>query len=90
LKEPDFLAAYRAGRRHAYGQSIALLQQGSTAAVTTLLELMLDAATPPSTRVRAAETVLTQSAKAIEIEDIDARVSELERGAEESNPGRRP
>jgi len=49
---------------------------------------MLDAATPASTRVGAAETVLTQAAKAIEIEDIDARVSELERAAEESKPGR--
>jgi hypothetical protein len=87
LKEPDFFAAYRAGRRHAYGQSIALLQQGSTAAATTLLKVMLDAATPASTRVRAAETVLTQAAKAIEIEDIDARVSELERAAKESKPG---
>jgi hypothetical protein len=89
LKDSDFSAAYRAARRRAYGQSIALLQQGSTAAATTLLKVMLDTATPASTRVRAAETVLTQAAKAIEIEDIDARVSELERAAEESNPGER-
>jgi type I restriction enzyme M protein len=32
--------------------------------------------------------LVTQAAKAIEIEDIDARVSELERAAEESNPGK--
>ena len=88
LNDSDFYAAYRAGRRRAYGQSIALLQQGSTAAATTLLKVMLDTATPASTRVRAAETVLIQAAKAIEIEDIDARVSELERAAEESNPGK--
>jgi hypothetical protein len=47
---------------------------------------MLDAATP-STRVRAAETVLTQAAKAIEMEDIDARVSELERAAWKPSQG---
>ena len=34
---------------------------------------------PHSTRVRAADSVLDHSAKAIEIEDIEARVSELER-----------
>ena len=34
---------------------------------------------PASTRVRAAECVLNHSAKAIEIEDIEVRVAELER-----------
>ena len=43
---------------------------------------MVDPATPPSTRVRAAESVLTHAAKAIEIEDLEARVSDLERAAE--------
>jgi len=41
LKEPDFDAAYRAARRSADGQSIARLQQASTAAATTLLKLWL-------------------------------------------------
>ena len=36
-----------------------------------------------------AELLLTGEAEAIEIEDIDARVSELERAAEESDPGKR-
>jgi hypothetical protein len=35
-------------------------------------------------------SILDHAAKAIEIEDIDARVSELERAAEESKSGRRP
>jgi hypothetical protein len=89
LKEPEFDAAYRAARRHAYGQSISRLQQGSTAAATTLLKVMVDPATPPSTRVRAAEAVLSQAAKAIEIEDIDARLRELEAAAEANKGGRR-
>jgi hypothetical protein len=37
---------------------------------------MLDAATPASTKVRAAEFVMADAAKAIEIEDIEARVSD--------------
>jgi hypothetical protein len=35
-----------------------------------------------SVRVRAAECVMNQTTKAIEIEDIEARVSELERTTE--------
>jgi hypothetical protein len=60
---------------------VAKLQQGTTAAATTLLKVMLDQSTPASVKVRAAECVMTHSAKAIEIEDIEARVSELERAA---------
>ena len=54
-------------------------RQASSAAVTTLLKIMVDPDAPHSTRVRAADSVLDHSAKAIEIEDIEARVSELER-----------
>jgi hypothetical protein len=45
---------------------------------------MLDNNTPPSIRVRAAECVLNQTARAIEIEDVEARVAELERIAAEA------
>jgi hypothetical protein len=40
LKEPEFDGAHRAARRQAYGQSISRLQQGSTAAATTLLKVI--------------------------------------------------
>jgi hypothetical protein len=60
----------------------------SGAAVATLGKMLVDQATPPSTRVRAAECIINHAAKAIEIEDIDARVAELERAAE-SSKGRR-
>lgn len=68
----------------AFQQSVARLQQASTAAVSTLLKVMVDPATPPATKVRAADSVLSHSAKAIEIDDIGARVSQLERPAEAS------
>jgi hypothetical protein len=63
------------------GNSIARLQQATSAAVSTLLKVMVDANTPASTKVRAADSVLNHSAKAIEIEDIEARVAALEREA---------
>src|ERR1022692_1357695 len=77
LKIPEFQTAYREARRAAFSQSIARLQQATSAAVSTLLKVMVDPNTPASTRVRAADSVLNHSAKAIEIEDIEARVAEL-------------
>jgi hypothetical protein len=79
-KEPEFQKAYREARRAAHGQSIARLQQATSAAVSTLLKLMVDASTPAS-KVRAADSVLNHSAKAIELEDTVARVAALEAAA---------
>jgi len=88
LKLPEFQAAYREARRAAFGQSIARLQQASSAAVATLLKVMVDASAPAASRVRAADCVLDHASKAIEIEDIEVRVSELERAANLPKPGR--
>ena len=76
-------------RRLAFGQSVARLQQASSAAVSTLLKVMVDPASPPSTKVRAADSVLDHAAKAIEIEDIEARLTEFERAAEATKGHRR-
>src|ERR1039457_562269 len=81
MKDPEFQAAYREARRLTFRQSVARLQQASSAAVSTLLKVMVDSATPAATKVRAADSVLDHSAKAIEIEDIEARLSEVERAA---------
>ena len=43
-----------------------------------MLKTMIDPATPASVRVRAAEAIFNHAAKAIEIEDIEARVAALE------------
>ena len=82
MKLPEFQTAYREARRAAFGQAVARLQQGTSAAATTLPKTMIDPATPASVRVRAAEAIFNHAAKAIEIEDIEARVAELERAAE--------
>ena len=89
LAVPEFKAAYRQARREAVGQATARLQQATGAAVSTLLKVMVDPGTPASTKVRAADSVLDHAAKAIEIEDIEARVTELERAAEASKGARR-
>jgi hypothetical protein len=68
---------------------VARLQQGTSAAATTLLKTLIDPATPPSVKVRAAEAIFNHAAKAIEIEDIDARLRELEVAAEANKSGSR-
>jgi hypothetical protein len=78
LQIPEFQKAYREARRQAFGQAVARLQQGTSAAATTLLKTMIDPNTPASVRVRAAEAIFNHAAKAIEIEDIEARVAALE------------
>jgi hypothetical protein len=50
---------------------------------------MVDQTTPASTRVGAAEAVLTHAAKAIEIEDLDSRVKALEDATDATNGGKR-
>jgi hypothetical protein len=72
-----------------YGQAILRLQQATSAAAATLLKVMVDPSAPASCRLRAADSVLDHTAKAIEIEDIEARVTELERAAEASENGYR-
>ena len=88
MKAPEFDAAYRTARRATFGQAVARLQQGASAAATTLLKTMIDPNTPASVRVRAADCVLGHAAKAIEIEDLEVRVTQLEQAAEASKPGR--
>jgi hypothetical protein len=87
MEKPLFKTALRDAKRAAYLQSMARLPQISSAAVTTLAKVMLDPATPPGTKVRAADSILNHAGTAVETEDIEARISDLERVADESRPG---
>jgi hypothetical protein len=82
LKVPEFQTAYREARRAAYAQATARLQQATSAAVSTLLKIMVDSNSPASVRVRAADSVLGHAKQAIEIEDVEVRVAALEQAAE--------
>ena len=75
---PEFKAAYHKARREAFSHATARLQQASGAAASTLLKIMVDKDAPTSSRLRAAESILSHGAKAIEIEDIERRVAALE------------
>jgi transposase-like protein len=83
---PEFQTAYREAKRAAFGQALARLQQGSTAAATTMLKIMVDSGAPASTRLRAADCVFSHAKRAIEFEDIEARVAALEQASELAKP----
>jgi transposase-like protein len=84
LQVPEFQVAYRKARRDVQFQATARLQQASGAASTTMLKLMVDQNVPAAVRLRAAESVYDRGIKGIETEDIEHRVAELERAAEQS------
>jgi hypothetical protein len=90
MKEQEFDAAYQEARRTVFSQSIGRLQYASGAAVTTVLKIMLDSNVPATTRLRAAEVVLNLGTKALEMENIVARVAELERAAGSAHRSHQP
>jgi hypothetical protein len=81
MKEPEFQAACLEVRRTVFSHAVGRLQDAAGAAATTVLKIMLDANAPAATRLRAAEVVLEQAAKAGEMEDVQDRVARLERAA---------
>jgi len=85
LKLPEFQAAYREARRAAVSQSNARLQQASSAAVSTLLKIMVDPSAPASARVRAADRILERGKQGLETEDLEVRLAALEQAAEPPN-----
>src|ERR1019366_9158002 len=66
MKLPDFQKAYREARRAAFSQSIARLQQGTSAAATTLIKLLLDPNTPASVRARVADSIFARASRSEE------------------------
>jgi uncharacterized protein YbjT (DUF2867 family) len=84
LQIPEFQAAFREAKWAAYSQTIGRLHQMSSAAVSVLGKVMVDPVTPPATKVRAADRILNHTIKAIETENLEARLSELERATEAS------
>jgi hypothetical protein len=81
MRLPEFKHAYREARREVVLQTNARLQQNSGAAVSVLLKVMADPATPPGVRARTAQCVLECANKSLETEDIEQRITALEESA---------
>jgi hypothetical protein len=78
MQKPEFQEAYRKARREAFSRSLGRLQHSSAAAAATLVRIMLDQSMPAASRVRAADCVLGHSARYLELEDLEARIQQLE------------
>jgi transposase len=76
--DQEFDAAYRRARWRATQQAIARLQQVSGHAVTILLSIAADKHMSPSSRVAAASKLLDLALRAVEVEELEARLSNLE------------
>jgi hypothetical protein len=59
-------------------QAITQVQRATGEAVETLRSVMQDAEAPASARVSAAKAILETAIKAVEVEDIEARLTALE------------
>ena len=82
IKEPEFQAeTFEKRVKRLFSHAIGRLQDAAGAAVSSLLRIMMDSSTPAATRLRAIEIVLKQAAKAGEIEDLEGRLTTLERAA---------
>ena len=87
LKIPTFVKEYRTARREAVSQSVARLQQATGAAASVVLKLMTDPNSPAAVKLRAAECVFDRAFKGVELEDVEARVADLERAADAAKSG---
>jgi len=78
LQESDFQTAYLMARREIVRHTTSVLQQASARAVYTLIDVMEDEQSPPSSRVAAARAVLDLAYRGREMEDLLARLDRLE------------
>jgi hypothetical protein len=83
LKDEAFKETYRAAKREIIDHAICKLQRSAGKAVTALLDVIEDKEAPASSRVSAAKTILEMSMKAVEFEDLEKRISSLEKLIEE-------
>src|SRR5437879_1275745 len=82
LKDDGFQAAYREARRAVVQQAIVQVQGATGEAVETLRAVMQDADAPASARVSAAKAILETAIRAVELENLEARIAALEAAQE--------
>jgi len=79
LSDEDFQKVYREAKKRIVSHAISHLQNSVGEAVGALIEVIRDKEKPPSTRVTASKAILEFSMKAVEVEDLEARVENIER-----------
>lgn len=85
LRDPLFLAEYRATRRDLMESTVGRLQNATDQAVHTLRRNMQCGT--PGAEIRAAQVILENASKGIELTEIVERLEALEQCTEASKPG---
>lgn len=88
MKEESFISEYRAAQREAMTQATARLRVNAIKAVETLESVMKEPGPRAMARVAAARAYLEFALRAHELDDLAARIEQLERQAKgESSDG---
>jgi hypothetical protein len=87
LQQASFQTGYRQARREAVGQAIARLQHVTAVAVNTLEAIMTDPTAREGAKVTAAQAVLELAIQAVELEDLEVRITALEQRLAEAHAG---
>jgi hypothetical protein len=87
MREPEFIEDYRRARWEVVEQGYARVQQNTPAAASILMKMMVDPATPASSRIRAALGMFMLAREALDL-DIETRVAALEQAAQLSKQNR--
>jgi hypothetical protein len=74
----EFKVAYAAARRELVRHAIIQVQRNMGRAVKALMEIIESKDAPASSRVSAARTILEFGIRAVEVEDLEKRVAQLE------------
>ncbi|MFC1820537.1 hypothetical protein ACFLZG_05585 [Thermodesulfobacteriota bacterium] len=78
LQLDSFKEAYRDARGQIVRQAVVQVQQAMSEAVGTLREVMTNSEAPASARVSAAKAIINMGIKAVEVEELEARIVEIE------------
>lgn len=79
MQNPDFMSAYNDAKRRMLDNTLNAIQSASGEALETLRTIMSDQTVQPGTRVSAAKTILELSLRAFESQQMDQRISDIER-----------
>ena len=84
LKIPEFAKAFREARLNVSAQAEGRLPAMMSDALSVLKEILLDPKAPPSSRISVASIILNRGVQINHLDDLDARLAEIERRAEAS------
>jgi hypothetical protein len=84
LKDDDFQKSYRDARYHLVQHALTQIQDATQDAARTLRSILNDKVAPASVRVRAASIILDNAIKGVELENLEMRISALEKALNDS------